>query len=61
MKEEETIKNKLLNLIMNDGDLFEVCKMQFPPNTNQREIVMSSYMKGAKAQRDYFLKIIEEL
>ena len=58
---QEDIKQKLSNMVMTDADIFEMCKIEVPELTTQREMAMFNYLKGAKLQRDYFKKIIDEL
>jgi hypothetical protein len=48
-------------MVMTDADIFEMCKIEVPELTTQREMAMFNYLKGAKLQRDYFKKIIDEL
>ena len=58
-KMNKNIRNS--DMVMTDAYIFEICKIQVPEITTQREMAMSYYVKGAKSQRDFLKKIIDEV
>ena len=55
-------KNSLnFDMLMTDGQIFECSTMHIPEITTQRMTAVTYYLIGAKYQRDYFKKIIDEV
>lgn len=52
-------KENLSNMIMSDGDIFEVCKNEYQNDySSLKANNMNSYLKGAKMQRDYWQSLL---
>jgi len=52
-------KKNLSNMIMSDGDIFEVCKNEYLNDySSLKASNMNSYLKGAKMQRDYWQSLL---
>ena len=50
---------KLYNMIMPDGDIFEVCKNEYiNEHSALKHTYMNHYLKGAKMQRDYWQSLL---
>lgn len=53
-------RENLSNMVMSDGDIFEVCKNEYiNEHSSMKHAYMNNYLKGAKMQRDYWNGLIK--